>query len=106
MNRFEYKGFNPTLEMEEEAQEVIEEIQDHAPRRVAIAALLHHDGKRYHCLIDAFLRRGSISASVSDTEFSVALTRAKEIVLEKLAVHQETKFFTRKPEALTKQTVI
>ena len=102
INEFVYEGFQPDDNMEAEAQAVIEEVYDVASKHVTIAALIRFDGNHYYCSIDAFLRRGCISIATTESDYSKVLCKAKEILLEKLSKHKETRFFS-KPEALTKQ---
>lgn len=101
VNEFKYEGFQPDESMEAEAHAVIEEVYDVASKHVTMAALIRFEKNQYYCSIDAFLRRGCISISTSDTDYSKVLCRAKEILLEKLSKHKETRFFSR-PEVLTK----
>ena len=95
INEFEYEGFQPEDSMEAEAQAVIEELFDVVSRQVKISALIRFHENQYCCSIDAFLRRGCISVSTTDTDYSKVLCRAKEIILEKLSKHKETNFFSR-----------
>lgn len=102
MNEFIYEGFQPDDTMEAEAQAVIEEVYDVASKHVNLAALVRFEGNQYYCSIDAFLRRGCISIATTDSDYSKVLCKAKEILLEKVSKHKETRFFSR-PDVLTKQ---
>ena len=98
---FQYKGFEPDDHVVAEAEGILDRIRDLAPAGSTIVSLLDYSKEGYACSIDIYLRRGSVHASTSEIDPFKTLHRAEETIIEKLNKQKETKFFTKKPEALT-----
>lgn len=103
-NEFQFKGFEPDDYVKAEADVIYENIQDSAPGYMKIAAVLEYDGHQYHCSIDVYRKRGTISTSTSDVDLFRVLRRAEDVILKKIdsADRRLTKHF-RKPYELLKQ---
>ena len=97
---FKYKGFDPDDHVIAEAEGILDRIGELIPAASTIASILDYDKNSCSCTIDIYLRRGFVHASTCDADPFKALHKAESAVIEKIYKQKETKFYTRKPEAL------
>ena len=100
---FQYNGFQPNDHVITEADTMLAHIQDLAPLGSTVVALLGYDGKSYTCSVDVFARTGSVFALETHEDAIQSIRLAEETMIEKMRKIKETRFFTRKPEVLTKK---
>ncbi len=99
--KFRYKGFTPDDYILAESQNTIESIEDIVPLDSTIIAVLEYDREKYTCMLDVYLKKGSVYASTTDRNPVKAMARAEEVITNKLRHQKETKFFTRNSDLLT-----
>jgi ribosome-associated translation inhibitor RaiA len=100
---FRYKGFKPEKELESEAEAILQNVEKCVPHGTAVVASIEFDGASYTCSVDAYLKRGSFYAQVSDPDPVQALQNAEEMILKKIYRTKETRFYSRS-ENLTSET--
>ena len=92
---FRYKDFNPSEEVEREAEEILVNIKKCVPIGTTVVGSMEFDGAFYTCSFDAYLKRGSFYGEATDRDPLQALQDAEEMILKKVLKTKETRFFTR-----------